>query len=80
MLRNRSGEDVDAAVCTAVYYNGRLIMTQLDTDTFADDTSTDIPITMDWDYTVSDLNKLAIEIFCFDSVTGVPLCRQAKVR
>ena len=80
MLRNRSGEDVDAAVCTAVYYNGRLIMTQLDTDTFADDTSTDIPLTMDWDYTVSDLNKLAIAIFCFDSVTGVPLCRQAKVR
>ncbi len=80
VLRNWSGEDVDASVCAAIYYNGRMVATQLESNYFADAAATDIPLTMSWNYSVTDLSKLAIELICFDAATGVPLCELSTVK
>ena len=79
-LSNNSGEAVNGTLCTAVYYSGQLLSFSLDPVTVADQSSEDLNVTVAWDYAVNDATKLGIELFCYDTASGIPLCNLKKIK
>ena len=79
-LLNESGKEVTATVLAAVYYDGRLLTSSLISGTYSDESTTDLPFDINWTFEAADTSKITIELICYDSVTGVPLCDPARVK